>query len=58
MKATGLTDGVLHINPHQTKHFFVGFIRELRGHLKASENSFEFDKGPSTLVSQRKINIK
>lgn len=36
---------------YQTLHLFVGFIGEPGGHLYASENSFEFDNGPSTRIT-------
>ena len=34
---------------HQTLHFFIGFIGEPNGQLKAFENSGEFIKVPLTL---------
>ena len=40
----------------QTEHFFSGFIREPFLHLKALENSSEFDKVPMTLFEIKKKN--
>lgn len=36
---------------YHTLHLLVGFIGEPDGHLYASENSLEFDKGPSTRIT-------
>lgn len=36
---------------YQTLHLLVGFIGEPLGQLKALENSFELDSGPSTRMT-------
>ena len=39
---------------HQTLHFFLGFIGEPKGQLKALENSGKFLSVPFTLKSKQK----
>lgn len=36
---------------YHTLHLLVGFIGDPSGHPYASEKSFEFDSGPSTLTN-------
>ena len=40
---------IMTLTYHQTLHFFLGFIGEPRGQLKAFENSGEFINVPLTL---------